>query len=1049
MFRKLAKGFGLLLLGLAVVIGVAVVAFRPALYDAAGIGVESLLAARGFGPASVEIRSVGLARAVVGPVRLGGEPGISFSRLNAAYSLNGLLVGHIDRLSIAGLRVSAALTDGRLSTAPPSSEPSDPSSPPQPLPFGELDLQDAELALTTDWGVIHAGFDGTVDPGVDGALSVDGRLRLGHADGGAAGRTVLTYSPDGSLNGRLELDTGSIETSQIAVHLVGADIDFSRDADALPSATADLHLARAIVPQAAFGPTRLKASFDGGKLRAEADFRLAGGEASGRLTLDALDVVGPAPTADLSGEVTLSRLGGYAATLGLAEGADARGRLAFEVHGAGPELLRPADWLVRPGALPAFEGWVDAALDRADLPGMVAGLAADGRLDIRAVDDGLEAHVARELTLSAADIPLPAWRQAADVVTNLHGPVALTVAADGDRTLLLRVTTAGSEWQVLGGAAVRLATAGTDLLWGRGAYRLDRTGGEPWRASVPTFSLQSAEFDIAGRRVRVARATGTLHTNADGFRADIDTDIRANGPDLRDAALSLAGRADWRDTMFRFDLARCAVAAAKAVRAEAVDIAADRLEICAADGRPVLTVADIGLDAARLAVALRTKPTQLRADMTGDAETPLTLLVDLPDLSVAGDLRLADRQWTAAVSGRGIGVEVPAFQVAATDIGLTGNAAGGPAGLTGGRAEISSGVLRDRRAAPLFAPIGLSATVDIADAVATFRAEATDRTEALTINAEGRHRLTEGIGTATVAAEPMLFSPDGLQPQSVLPVLRGQVSSVTGGLRMQSSLAWDRDGLRSELDLALEDIGLQTAFAALAGITGDVAFDSLLPPATPPHQQIAVGLLDVGLPLNDGTLDFTLGRDGRLQLHAAEWPWAGGRLFVRDAVLDPAAARQDLVLSAADVNIAELLEQLEVPDLTATGRFSGRIPVTIEGEKATIRNARLTTGEAGGVIRYRDQAAKAALAGGGESGELLIAALEDFRYESLVVELNGETDGNIDVLIHLRGANPQVYEGYPFELNLTLGGELLSILRRGLAGYQAPDRIRKQLEIRK
>ena len=155
------------------------------------------------------------------------------------------------------------------------------------------------------------------------------------------------------------------------------------------------------------------------------------------------------------------------------------------------------------------------------------------------------------------------------------------------------------------------------------------------------------------------------------------------------------------------------------------------------------------------------------------------------------------------------------------------------------------------------------------------------------------------------------------------------------------------------------------------------------------------------------------------------------------------------MLSAADVDIAELLEQLEVPDLTATGRFSGRIPVTIEGEKATIRNARLTTGEAGGVIRYRDQAAKAALAGGGESGELLIAALEDFRYESLVVELNGETDGNIDVLIHLRGANPQVYEGYPFELNLTLGGELLSILRRGLAGYQAPDRIRKQLEIRK
>ena len=49
MLRKLAKLFGLLLFGLTVVVAVAVVAFRPALYDAAEIGIESLLAGRGDG----------------------------------------------------------------------------------------------------------------------------------------------------------------------------------------------------------------------------------------------------------------------------------------------------------------------------------------------------------------------------------------------------------------------------------------------------------------------------------------------------------------------------------------------------------------------------------------------------------------------------------------------------------------------------------------------------------------------------------------------------------------------------------------------------------------------------------------------------------------------------------------------------------------------------------------------------------------------------------------------------------------------------------------
>ena len=99
-----------------------------------------------------------------------------------------------------------------------------------------------------------------------------------------------------------------------------------------------------------------------------------------------------------------------------------------------------------------------------------------------------------------------------------------------------------------------------------------------------------------------------------------------------------------------------------------------------------------------------------------------------------------------------------------------------------------------------------------------------------------------------------------------------------------------------------------------------------------------------------------------------------------------------------------------------------------------------------GWLRYRSDQVPAALQAGGENVSLLLQALENFRYEALRITLDGRTDAEMDIGLHVEGANPDLYDGYPIEFNLDLEGELANVLRSGLATYTIPERIRERMQ---
>ena len=132
---------------------------------------------------------------------------------------------------------------------------------------------------------------------------------------------------------------------------------------------------------------------------------------------------------------------------------------------------------------------------------------------------------------------------------------------------------------------------------------------------------------------------------------------------------------------------------------------------------------------------------------------------------------------------------------------------------------------------------------------------------------------------------------------------------------------------------------------------------------------------------------------------------------------------------ARSVSLATLFEAIGLPELSATGRLDGRLPVRLSGDTIGIDNGELVSTEPG-VIRYVPEETVGAV----EPGvALLLEAIRDFRYETLAMTLNGTTGGETEIGLQISGANPGLYDGYPIALNVNVSGELFDILRQGLA----------------
>jgi translocation and assembly module TamB len=273
---------------------------------------------------------------------------------------------------------------------------------------------------------------------------------------------------------------------------------------------------------------------------------------------------------------------------------------------------------------------------------------------------------------------------------------------------------------------------------------------------------------------------------------------------------------------------------------------------------------------------------------------------------------------------------------------------------------------------------------------------------------QAQHDIDEGVGGARVTAEQIVFGP-GLQPYEITERARGLAENVRGNIAVTTDIAWDRDAITSTGRVRLDGVSLATATIPIVNeVRGEIVFDDLFALTTPAGQALTIGELNPGIAVSEGRVRFQLLDQSRVSIEQAEFAFASGRLAMTPTTIMLGADETQFELTLRDVDAADLLQTLNVPDVTATGQLEGHFPLLLTRRSAFINGGVLRSQGDGGVLSYTGQA------GANATGVSRIAfdALRSFRYDALSITLDGDLNGDVVSSIEFSGRN----SGQPVDL---------------------------------
>lgn len=365
--------------------------------------------------------------------------------------------------------------------------------------------------------------------------------------------------------------------------------------------------------------------------------------------------------------------------------------------------------------------------------------------------------------------------------------------------------------------------------------------------------------------------------------------------------------------------------------------------------------------------------------------------------------------------------------------------------------RLDHGILNSTADPALFMELELTGRLDKIDEELTFALTGQNPANGTRISAEGNHSLESGDGTAAITLPSRRFVSGGLQPEGLFPPL-DMLADVEGDAAINLDITWNDYGLGGRAQLYLTEIDFSFNDISIEGLSSSLVLNSLLPLRTEQAQSFSIQSIDMGdlnftnvsglLALSEGTSALPV-----FDLVSAQAEFADGRLLIEDARFDLTDNRHRFLLKARDLSIEQLVNLLEIENLQAQGRFSGEIPVIISGRTFEIPEGYLEASRKG-LIAFKSEEVRSALASGGEAVMLMLDALENFHYDNLRLEIQKPPDGESQLNIELEGQNPDVLDGHPFDLNINMSGNLGPILQAVAQGQRlSQDVLDEMLEL--
>ncbi len=1007
------------------------------------------LRAAGVTVAGLNVTSAGLQEARIEDVRLGVDGQFAAGEVIASYNLAEVFGSPLERVVVRDLHMQGRLDSdgllfGRLGPANESGGPLLPASFIQAMP--PVEIESGRIDLTTPIGPVVLPIRGLLAPKADGSLGGTLDVQVESERGAIDGALALAVRERG-IDGDLTINTGSIGLGADMPLAFSGGVKLGWQQGGHPRISAVLELGAARVATTDLPPATLTVDMTDARWHAQATMP-QDGEVSGlEATLTIADPYGE-PHLSAAGKVMATPGAWIWPVLGLPRPREGSAQLDLRLEGPLPD----GDLVSRPMTTAAemigvlaegnVSGGLEIAVSDLAFPGVITVESATGKAGIDATGGTLSITENSDLRVVAMFAPefLRSMGLPPLLETPLTGPSTGSLALPQP----LRLTAKEGMTHAIGKLQLKLVSAagamldvlanGTAVLAGDltvNRFAID-DGVAALEGPMPFAARARIEIDgaIAGTpeqfdgRLKMAGHLSALEIG--GYRADtIDLDI---DPSINWAGGRLAMR-----------LLKSGTATARQITGGVLAGKLSELVLPILEGEAPLLAIDLHEPSApSVAFDLRLGAIKATAPLLVGGPKPLRVALAAPELHWSGT-------WSPASGQTGV-LKLDGGSLSVPSLGLAAGGIGAEVAIDADKASADLAIagITSTAKPPLHVPLTLTGKAETSGDKLTFTGVLRDRGKRLRSTIDVEHAFTANTGLAKLKMAPVTFVPGGLQPQDLIPAIGSQVEEVTGESALAGTVRWKQGKLTSDLELLLKDISFNSPQANVLRLNSVVKIDSLMPFTTKPAQQLAAGLVDVGLPLSDLVAEFHVERGFRLVVESARLALTGGEVSMPKVAFDLTDPRADLELTVKDVDLGELLQLAQVEGLAGTGTLAGRIPVSLAGQTIAIHQAALAaTGP--GTLRYVPTQSAAALLGSSESVEMALQALSNFEYKELTLTLNREPGGDTVALLHVKGQNPDFYDGYPVELNLNVSGKLDQILDRSLAGYRIPETIRERL----
>lgn len=1037
------------------------VAERTAILWLRGLGVDrASVTIESIGPTGIRLRELDLGR---------GGPTVEAAEI--AYSLRSVLDGRVGAIKLRGVTATAAIGDDGLQIEGlPLSASEDAGSGGLPsLPFDLVVLENLSIGVATPLGpseltanatlrrqpdgsiefladVVASGEPGSLTIEVAGAASerpdriiqvradIEGAAEARQVSTQFVGALELTSDPSGRTGGRLSFEDVELSHREAGASGVTGEIGFAMVSGDLAEADADIRLSSGRVGETEVASSTLRVEYDQGTIAAAADLRWTGGELQAELrpagstgalpyAVKADGVVDAAWMASMAQDLEAS--GSVSLTLS--------GLIADPVATLSPGALDPVGLLT----LGTIEGEVGLDLGTLAMGTILSAERIIGPLDVHLGKQGLQVRVPPETVAEGVTLaPDIVATLPAAAATLLRGPLAIRLGKAEPAELIVRPEGPGA----VGEARLEpvISASGTTVMLDLHAHAGIAEDFSLRDPAIERLAVTASKVSFGGITAEGSAIVTNLAVAPQKTHGEIEVDLTLNGdlaPDVRIGDTTLQTHGNFDLTGDRLTFLPSGEARVRLGRIDAGSIRADgpvALAISSGKhGEHIVADFSDGLSG-----SLRSGPVDLRLIIPRADPVPIRASIRSIEVNAErGD-------YTATLSGGRL--VAPDHELA-----IDGFAAKGTLGSEGRlTARFDAAEVKHLAAPPWIVPLRLALNVHGTLRRATLSGELFEPGRRLVATLRGSHSFTTGTGEARVSVEPISFIPTVLHPRQLFPASYRVGMDLDARLSADAAAEWGPDGFRSSATIDAEVTELATAEAEVRELATTLRFDSLSPPSTFPGQLVTLGELNVGLPLTDGIIRLELHPDLHVTGFIDQLQLFGGSIRTEPFAFDPNASETEIRLQVDGVDLAQFLAFTEFGEVEATGTLRGTIPLVFSKGEISVREAMLETAEEGGILRYRPSGVTEALEGANEATETLMRAVQNFEYSKVRAFIDESSAEEMTLRLELEGRSPDVYDGFPLQLNVNVSGPIRDLLNRGIRTYQLPAALGREMQER-